>query len=272
LVLLENIWVAGGIVMKALLSTAIILLLGASGCMPVSQVFAEETKDSSGTNPAVLNRSVSLTSELRFLANDFYYDVSTIRYTEPLGDGSQSIRFSAPLVANDVSGDDDAGLGDLSLKFTSVAYVDRAKGLILSGEITAPTASENYFGSGKWTFSPGVVAAFFVSPEVIIAPAYIHTFSFAGGNDRAGINRGDFDLYTVYKPTGEKWWLTSDMAVSYDFKSDKTPVSWKVAYGRYLGKLAGGGAINGSIKPGIGLGSDRSFDYSIELGLSVVGF
>jgi hypothetical protein len=73
-------------------------------------------------------------------------------------------------------------------------------GLITSGELGAPTASEDVLGSGKWTIAPGITWANFLSPEIIVAPAYVHTFSFAGDNDRGDINRGDFDLYFVYKP------------------------------------------------------------------------
>ena len=131
-------------------------------------------------------------------------------------------------------------------------------GLIVSGaSLGRATASEDVLGSGKWTFAPGVTWANFLTPEIIIAPAYVHTILFAGDGDRAEINRGDFDLYTVYKPRGERWWLTTDLTASYDFESKRTPVSFELSVGRNLAVLENGAAVNGYIRPGVGIGEDR---------------
>lgn len=247
---------------------AVIVTLSAAA----AQAQAEDTADNSGTNPAVLSRTASISNEYRFLTTDDYYDVTLLRYSEPLGDGSTSLRFTLPVNATDIPGNDEVGLGDISAKFTWVPYVDRSQAFIVSGEVFAPTASEEVLGSGKWIFAPGIVWANFVSPNVIIAPAYVHNFSFAGDDDRAAVNRGDFDLYVVYKADSKLWWITSDLTVSYDFETDRIPASWEVAFGRNLARLDGGGAVNGYIRPGIGLGKDRALDYNVEVGLSIVGF
>ena len=76
----------------------------------------------------------------------------------------------------------------------------------------------------------------------------------------------------VYTADDKSWWIASDLTASYNFETDATPASWEVQYGRTLGHLASGGAVNGYIKPGIGLGEDRGYDYNIEVGLTVVGF
>lgn len=183
-----------------------------------------------------------------------------------------AVRFTVPVDATDVTGDDLVGISDMSAKFTWVAHVDQRQAFILSSELFAPTASEDVMGTGKWVLAPGITWANFVSPNVIVAPAYVHNFSFVGENDRADVNRGDFDLYVVYKPKGERWWITSDLTVSYDFETDKIPASWELAFGRNLAVLESGAAVNGYIRPGIGLGEDRPHDYNIEVGLSIVGF
>ncbi len=258
--------------MKCVVTTGRLAFAACISVFAVVETQAQEAKDNSGTNPAVLNRSFSFSNEYRFLQDDHYYDVASFKYTEPFMDGRASIRLNAPVNATDVGPGGEFGLGDIAAKLTYILYVDRQMGLIVSGEIGAPTASEDVLGSGKWTFAPGVTWANFLTPEIIIAPAYVHTISFAGDGDRAEINRGDFDLYMVYKPKGERWWVTGDFTASYDFESKNTPLSFEVSLGRNLAVLENGAAVNGYLRPGVGIGEDRPYDFNIEAGLSIVGF
>ena len=234
---------------------------------------AQETKDSSGTNPAILSRTLSVSNEYRFLDDDRYFDLTNFRYTEPFADGAASIRLTIPVATTDLPfGDNETGLGDIAAKFSWIPSVSRKEAFILSTEFFAPTASENILGSGKWVTAPGITWANFVSPELIVAPAYIHSLSFAGEDSRADVNRGDFDLYVVYRPHAKGWWITSDLTVSHDFEKSTTPVDWEVAFGKTLMRLEGGGAVNGYIRPGIGIGHDRPYNFNIEVGISLVNF
>ncbi|RWQ15768.1 hypothetical protein [Mesorhizobium sp.] len=233
---------------------------------------AQEAKDTSGTNPAVLTRTLAISNEYRFLPGDEYYDITNLRYTEPFLDGKASVRLTVPLDGTDLTGDDEFGIGDVAAKFSWIPYLSRRQAFILSTEIYAPTASEDVLGTGKWVAAPGLTWAYFASPEIIIAPAYIHSFSFGGDSDREDVNRGDFDFYVVYKPHAKRWWLTSDVTASYDFEAKTAPMSWEVALGFNLGKLPSGGAINGYIRPGVGIGNDRPYDFNIEVGVSLVSF
>ena len=234
----------------------------------------EAEKDTSGTNPAVLTRTLQISNEYRFLPDDSYFNQTLIRYTEPFLDGKASVRLTVPLDATDftLTGEDEFGLGDIAAKFSWIPHVSRRQAFVLSTEVFAPTASEDVLGTGKWVVAPGLTWAYFASPEIIIAPAYIHNLSFAGDDDRADVNRGDFDLYLVYRPHGERWWITSDTTVSHDFENDVTPVSQEIAFGRNLAKLDSGAAVNGYIRPGVGIGNDRPYDFNIEVGISLVGF
>ncbi|MER9401495.1 hypothetical protein NKI46_25620 [Mesorhizobium sp. M0615] len=233
---------------------------------------AQEAKDTSGTNPAVLTRTLAVSNEYRFLPGDGYYDITNLRYTEPFLDGKASIRLTVPLDATNLAGDNEFGLGDIAAKLSWIPYVTRRQAFILSTEIYAPSASEDVLGTGKWVAAPGLTWAYFASPEVIIAPAYIQSLSFAGDSNRVDVNRGDFDLYVVYKPHAKRWWLTSDLTASYDFEADTAPMSWEIALGFNMGKLANGGAVNGYIRPGVGIGNDRPYDFNVEVGVSLVNF
>lgn len=233
---------------------------------------AQEEKDTSGTNPALLTRTLSISSEYRFLPGDDYYNQTLVRFTEPLFEGKAAMRLTIPLDATNRFGGDDFGVGDISAKFSWIPYTDLRQAFILSAETYAPTASDDLLGTGKWVAAPGITWAYFASPEVIIAPAYIHNLSFAGEDDRLDVNRGDFDLYVVYRPHGERWWITSDLTVSHDFESESTPVSWEMNFGRNLKVFESGAALNGYVRPGIGFGSDRPYDFNIEVGLTLLNF
>jgi hypothetical protein len=49
-------------------------------------------------------------------------------------------------------------------------------------------------------------------------------------------------------------------------------MSFEVSFGRNLAMLENGAAINGYVRPGVGIGEDRPYDFNIEAGISVVGF
>ncbi len=247
------------------------VILAAGVCTSQAQEVSQE-KDNSGTNPATINRSLNVTNVYNRLDSGRYTNVATVRFTEPLFDGRWGVRLSAPLGFNNVTGRSVSGLGDVSAKLTWVAYLDRQQGLVLSGEVAAPTAAERALGTGRWVGSPGASYVLFLSREVIVAPAVIHNMSFGDDRGRARVNRTDLDFYTVYRPTGQNWWLTSDVTISRDWEAKTTPMSWRVALGTNVAKLPGGGAVNLSIRPGAGFGPNKPFRWSLEAGISIVGF
>jgi hypothetical protein len=239
---------------------------------PASETDPTPTVDTSGTNPAVLTRNLTINSEYLKLTTDNYALITNFQYTEPFANNRMSFRFKLPVLATDVLGEDLWGLGDLSGKWSWVATINRKTALVVATELFAPTASEKVLGTGNWVLAPSLIYAFFVNKNIIIAPAYIHNFSFAGDGDRANIHRGDFDLYMVYTSNNRAWWMTSDLGVSFNYETSKFPAFWKLQYGRTLAKLSGGGVLNGFIRPSIGVGGDRDFDWSVQVGLSLIGF
>jgi hypothetical protein len=238
----------------------------------LAQTGAAEPEDKTGTNPAKLNRTFSIGNDWRSLEKTRWSNQTTFRYSEPFAGDTMSLSVKAPVAwTNAPLGKTVAGLGDVSAKWTWVAYLDRRQGLILSAEVAAPTATDTVLGTGKWTIAPGVTYATFLSQEFIVAPALVYVSSFAGDRQRSSVSRLDFDLYAVYRPKGQRWWVTQDLTVSRDFMARTWPASYKVALGLNLGKI-GDAAVNLSLRPGIGLGVHKPFRYSFEISLSVVGF
>ena len=118
----------------------------------------QEEVDTSGTNPAVLQRSLSLSNEYRFLS-DSYYDITNLRYTEPFPGGKAAVRLTLPFNASDLTGDSVSGFGDFAAKFTWIPHANTRHAFVLSTEIFAPTADEDALGEGKWVAAPGLTSA-----------------------------------------------------------------------------------------------------------------
>ncbi len=82
---------------------------------------------------------------------------------------------------------DDTGVGDALL---SAYVVPKGGTLILGygGALMLPTASEDYFGTGKWSAGPTLVAAKKVPGRYTVGGLLTHMWSFAGDDDRAAVS------------------------------------------------------------------------------------
>lgn len=230
------------------------------------------TEDKSGTDPTKFLRTLGLRNEYQRLTNDKSFNLTTLTYIQPFADGRMNVRLKAPLAYTDATGDDEFGLSDISLRYNWLAHVDASQGILLSADLTADTASEDALGRGKWYIAPGLTYAMFLSPTMIFAPAYQHNISFAGDDNRNDINESVIDFYFVFTAADKKSWFTIDPTLVIDWENDEnTPLTLELEYGRNIGTLWGG-ALNAYIRPGIGIGQDRPYDWNVEVGVTVVGF
>jgi hypothetical protein len=228
--------------------------------------------DKSGTDPTKFLRTLGLRNEYQRLPNDKSFNLTTFTYIEPFANGRMNLRLKAPLAYTDAAGDDKFGLSDISLRYNWLAHVDASKGILLSADLTADSATEDVLGRGKWYIGPAVTYAMFLSPTMIFAPAYQHNISFAGDGDRRDVNESVIDLYMVFTAEDKKSWFIVDPTLVIDWENDEnTPFTLEAEYGRNIGTLFGG-ALNFYVRPGIGIGQDRPYDWNIEVGFTVVGF
>lgn len=82
---------------------------------------------------------------------------------------------------------DKSGLGDMLLS----AYWVPGKGNFVVGPgaaLMGPTASEDYYGTGKWSAGPTVVGAYKVPGKITLGGLVTHIWSLAGDEDRADIS------------------------------------------------------------------------------------
>ncbi len=103
-------------------------------------------------------------------------------------------------------------------------------------------------------------------------PAYKHNFSFAGDGARADIHQGVLDFYLVWKFDRSRQWFTLDPTFLLDYENHRYDAATvRLTYGRVLGKV-GEAVLSGFIKPGVGIGRDRPNDWSLEAGVTLIGF
>jgi hypothetical protein len=234
----------------------------------------DSSEDKSGTDPTKFLRSARVTNEYAATTNDDYVNTLAFSYVQPFASQTMNLRLKVPVLATDIDGGDGAqwGIGDVSLRYNWLADITKSYGLLVGAELVADSASEDVMGRGKWIVSPLVTYAMFLNKNMIFAPTYQHNFSFAGDEDRKDVNETVLDFYFVYTADDKMSWITIDPALVIDWEGDEdTPFSVEVQFGRRLGTLWGG-AFNGYIQPGVGIGNDRVYDWNIEIGVNVTGF
>jgi hypothetical protein len=124
-----------------------------------------------------------------------------------------------------------SGLGDInySLFFNPL----ETKGSLiwgLGGSITAPTASDDRLGSGRWSAGPTAVG--------LVQPGWgtygmllRHLWSFAGDDDRGDVSQSLIEPFVNYN-LDQGWYLISDSVITYD---------WKIKSGDKMTLPLGGG-------------------------------
>jgi len=144
--------------------------------------------------------------------------------------------------------------------------------MLVSTKLIIPVGRGFIPGSGTWSVAPGFSYVIYLTPQMIINPSYNQQFSFVGNSGKDKINLGTYALYAAYVDTSKRWWLTSDLSLYNNYANNQHASSqWKFSCGRVLG-IAYGGTINGYIQPGIGMGPDRSYNWSLKAGISLVDF
>jgi hypothetical protein len=113
-----------------------------------------------------------------------------------------------------------SGLGDInySLFFNPL----ETQGSLIwgvGGSITAPTASDDRLGSGKWSAGPTAVAL--TQPKWgSMGILGRHLWSFAGDDDRRDVSQSLIEPFVNYN-LDNGWYLISDSVITYDWKIDK---------------------------------------------------
>lgn len=119
-------------------------------------------------------------------------------------------------------------------------------------QLTAPTASDDALGSGKW--SGGLANVLFNTASPSFQWGYLLTWqaSFAGEENRADVNSGAFQPILI-KQLGKGWYLRSTAIWTYDFESDNynIPLGLGIGQAKKLDKVV----VNYFIEPQVSVAS-----------------
>ena len=220
-------------------------------------------EDKTGTDPTHFTKTLVLFNEFRSLGDEAIYNTSNFRYTQPVG--KVKFQITLPLDATDLLGTTEAGFGDAGLKASYLPKLTPKFGLVLFLDTFYPTATKDVLGSGKYIASPGATFAFFFQHgKVIFAPSVQQKFSYAGDSDRQSVNQSLVDFYLVWRPTMNSW-ITFDPQFVYDHEDGKFFNQTEIEIGRLMF-----GGVSTYLRPGVGIGRDRPFDWNVEFGLKIV--
>ena len=234
----------------------------------------EKKKDNTGTNP--INFTYDLRAYYNYAdlntAGDGESQVGTVELRIPLSDTwafrtrLRSVDKKIDATGDGVNDVDKSGFGDMDIRFLNVPYVNMQKKFAFAWglEATFDTADDS-LGGDSTTLGPQVFGVFFkpIGGGDLFAPAYQHLFDI-DGND---VNRGLIDIFYLYtfKTSFLNWMMINPQGViDYD---NENKDSWNVDFEG--GKMM---SQNQSlyIRPGVGVGGDRLFNYDLEAGWKMV--
>jgi len=250
--------------------------------------------DNTGTNP------INFTYDARFYMETSWFDggsliAPTFEFRLPLGRDLANLtnqkvgifndlgnRFAIRLKVrpnqnlnlDDPAGDPTAGtnisgMGDMDFRFLAVPFANNKFGIAAGVEVFIPTATNDLLGTGKTSLRPQVFLGFFglFGKNSIFAPGYLYVFDVAGDPDRPSVRQHQIDMYFVWLLAESRHWLIVNPQMNFDTVKKTEIYIVDVEFGYSIPQLPGA-AIH--IRPGVGIGSDRPFDWTFEFGLRFI--
>jgi hypothetical protein len=258
--------------------------VGAQEAEPTAEPTAEDlkealAKDKTGTNPLNFTYDARLYDEYRWLntEGDGSQNLLTAELRAPFAGGKWQFRGKVRRVDlkadfnNDGFDDvDEGGFGDTDIRFMTIPYFDlqRRLGVAAGVEFFLDTASEEALGTGATSVAPFIFVAFFnpLGPGSIFVPGYQHTISVDEDDGRDSVNQGLVDMFLVKTFSANKYWAYVDPQVILDFEQDEEFMLIELQAGMMVGPK--GHSI--WAMPSFGVGTDRPYDVSLEIGYKIV--
>jgi hypothetical protein len=277
---------------KKSVAGALALLAGVAVLLATATTVSAQD-DNSGTNPVNFTYDFRLITEMQSFSDDAGSLLKhTVEFRAPLGRnianlmGAESglfremgnqfaLRFRAyhqNLSLNDPTSSETSevsGIGDFDARILGIAYTSPKFILAPGLEAFFDTASNDALGSGKHTLGPVV---FGVLPGILggrslFAPGYQYIFDIGGESDRADISRSQIDLYFVWMLAQGKNWMIVNPQIILDHENSVEFTTIDAEWGFMIAPQLG---LSGYLRPGVGLGNDKPFDWNLEFALKTV--
>lgn len=225
--------------------------------------------DNSGTNPIAFTWDFRFYPEAKSLPGNNSSQTFTFEHRVPLG--SWQFRTKSSFVSSTVDTPGGSvtttGFGDSSVRLLTVPIAGPKFALAGGLEAFLNTASQPNLGEGRTSLGPQVFAVFFgaLGQGTLIAPAYQYTFDIAGDDGRAQVSRSLIDVFIVWIAPSKKFWLIADPQFIFDHENDLNWAQLEFEAGSMMF-----GPTSNYIRPSIGIGDDKAYDWSIEFGFKVI--
>ncbi|UCC31788.1 MAG: hypothetical protein JSU86_05825 [Phycisphaerales bacterium] len=262
-----------------------------------------DKSDQSGTNPVNFTFDLRIYNEYQWLNvdGDGEQNTTTLEFRVPFADGKWQFRVRArgnyvnadlpdagrspgmfsrrhldrrrgflPSLDSD-PGIDDCGFGDVDFRFLTVPYFSVEKRFAFAAglEVFLDTAHEDTLGSGSTSLGPQIFLGFFRPfglPIDGFFPGYQHKFD-VDGND---VHQSVIDLYVLKTWKNKTLWMLLDPQIILDYENNTEFCLFDAEFGTMLDDLLGTKGHSFYVRPSAGIGTDRPFDASIEIGYKIV--
>ncbi|GEM_PF-962077 len=262
-----------------LLSTIAIPGAFAEKVETAADVTAKFEKDKTGTNPMNFTFDARLYNEYRWLntAGSGGQNLTTFQFSAPFASKKWQVRAKVRAVDLKADFNDDGtndvnefGFGDIDLRFLTVPIMNLEKkfAMAVGVEFFLNTASEDALGAGATSVAPMIFLGFFnpIGPGSILVPGYQHTLSIDEDDGRSKVNSGLIDLFLVQTFKENKYWAYVDPQVVLDYENDEYFMLLELQGGMMVGPKG----HSAYIMPSFGIGGDRPYDFSIEVGYKII--
>ena len=241
--------------------------------------------------PFLYDRQAGMGITSSALGRGFTQDVR-LRFTEPFAAGRVSLRVETPMVYARVEGGRAAGIGpdadtgggtgapgmrrslaagDVSFRLSGLAYSDATRAVQGLLDLSVPTGTADT-GAARFIASPAMSGIWLNSRHWGLAGQVRQSLSFGGAASAARINLTELDAFLFWRVIPGQAWLTFNPTQRLDFAGRRfSGGTFRVTGGWRLGEVAGGG-LSIYVRPGIGIGRDRPYDWNLEAGLTLSAF
>ena len=264
--------------LRAVPLICLFLILGASPSLHAQK----DSSDKTGTNPINFTFDARFYNEYLWLdtAGDGWQNITTFEFRAPFAKGKWQLRtrlrgtgLQADFNDDGMDDFDEYGFGDMDIRFLTVPYLNIKKKTALAAgfEIFLPTGADDLLSSNAVSFGPQVFGVFFKPLGGfwdLIAPAYQHKFSVYEEDGAGDVHQGLIDLFFLKLSGDKKRWVLLDPQGVLDYENDRQFALFETELGTLLDKIHPGHSVY--IRPSFGIGADRPYDFSLEVGYKIV--
>ena len=162
-----------------------------------------------------------------------------------------------------------SGIGDLDVRFLAVPYVNQKYAVATGVEAYFPTATNDALGTGRVAVVPQIFFGFFgvLGGRSMLVPGYLYVADAGGDDDRTKLSQHKIDVYFVWLLADMKNWLIINPQANFDTGNDQNIFLVDAEFGFMIPPVPGASTY---LRPGVGFGDDKPFDWTFEFGLKFI--